>query len=334
MKLTGAWKRPETLAGVALFVTVVAVPLTGSYFWVQNLSIVAIFAIAVIGLNILLGHVGQVSFAQTTFMAVGGYSSGIFAVTLGVNPWLALLTGVVLSLVLSTLIGFPLLRLRGHYLGMATFAVALGTQAFASAAVGLTQGAIGISAIPPLRIGAMDFSNPTDAYVIIWVFCAFALIVAYLFTSSRVGRDWRAVATREDIAQTLGINPTRSKLLAFVVAGALAAIAGSLYVELTGTVGPDLYGISTILNIFIMLFIGGRGSLIGPVVGSGVVVLLPDLFSGLQQYESIIFMGVLLVMIVVWPGGVFGKLRDTMPLSSVLPTAVLRRMPSAIRGEA
>jgi branched-chain amino acid transport system permease protein len=305
--MVGFLRRPAELAGLALIIVAALVTLLfGSRLAVYNMTIVAIYATVVMALNLLLGLAGQVSFAQTSFMSIGGYGSAILTTRLGLDPWLAMALSAALAGLAAVVIGLPLLRLRGHYLSMATFALALGTFSFATAATWLTNGGIGISGIPPLTIGSLSFEEPRVFFVFAWTVAGLTLIFEMLLANSYIGRAWRALATGQHIAASLGVDTTRYKLLAFVIAGVIASIAGSAYVEFTSFAGPDLYDVNIILTIFIMLYIGGRGSTIGPFVGAGVLILLPQWMSGLERYQNLVFFVVLLALILVAPNGLFG----------------------------
>ncbi len=319
---TGA-RRIEMAVLALIALGVVLVPPTGSRFWMYNLTLVSLYATVVISLNLLLGYAGQVSFAQTTFMAIGGYGSGILTKRWGVDPWLAILAAAAFAVVCALLIGLPLLRLRGHYLALATFALALGTTRFAAGATSLTNGSIGISAVPPLTIGRAAF-GPTGYYALGWLVCAVATLAVVALADSHVGRAWRALAVRGDVAATLGIDVNRYKLLALAISALMASIAGSLYVEFATFVGPDLFDIGTIINLFIMLFIGGLGSIAGPIAGSMIVIVAPQLIAGLERYQNLVFFTLLLALILVRPAGLFGRSRDPAPLTAILP-AWLRR---------
>jgi branched-chain amino acid transport system permease protein len=309
MKLAPVRARAAWLVPILVAAIVIAVPLSGSRLWLYNMLIVSIFATATIGLNIVTGRAGQVSFAQTSFMAVGGYGLALLTTRAHWNPWLSMLVAAVVAAGIALLVGIPLLRLRGHYLAMGTFALALGTTSFADAATGLTNGAIGISAVPPLTLGGFTSLDQTHAYVLCWAVCGLALAVFAATQSSYVGRAWRALAVREDVAASLGVNLHGYKTLAFVLAAILAAVAGALYVSVTSFVGPDLYDAGTAINMFVILFIGGRGALFGPVLGAAVVILGPQLFSGIADWQNAIFLLILLLVIMFLPNGLLGSLR-------------------------
>ncbi len=325
-------RRPFEIAVLLLIVAgVVAVPFGGSRLLVYSLTITALYAIVVISLNLLLGLAGQASFAQTTFMAIGGYGSALLTTRLGFNPWLALMLAAACAFLFSYVIGRALWRLRGHYLSMATFALALGTYSFANAAAWLTNGTIGISGIPPLEIGGIALDDPLSFYILCWICCGIVLILALLLANSHIGRAWRALATNPQIAAALGIDVPRYRMLVFVIAAAIASVAGSLYVEFTSFVGPDLYDINIVITLFLMLFVGGRGSTVGPIVGAGFLVIVPQLISGLERFQNLVFFTLLLVLILLRPSGLFGAAHDTIPLRSLLPKLIL--FSAARRGE-
>jgi branched-chain amino acid transport system permease protein len=315
--------RPLIVA--ATIAAVVLIPIAGSQLWIYNMLNVAIFALPVIGLAIVTGRAGQVSFAQTSFMAVGGYGIAIFTTRLGWNPWVGLLLSALIAAVAAVVIGLPMLRLRGHYLAMGTFALALGTTSFALAATFLTGGSIGISGVPALRIGEISFFDQRNAYVLCWLIVALALAVYALLNWSYVGRAWRAVALREDVASSLGVNNQLFKTLAFMIAAVMASIAGSLYVSITSFVSPDLYDAGVGVNLFVMLFIGGRATMFGPVVGAAIVTLGPQVFSGIAEWQNIIFLVLLLVVILFMPNGLLGGGAPLPRLRQWLPSALPRK---------
>jgi branched-chain amino acid transport system permease protein len=317
-------RRPVEIAIFVLIVAaIIAVPLGGSRLALYSLTITALYAIVVISLNLLLGLAGQASFAQTTFMAIGGYGSALLTTRLGLNPWLALMLAAIGAFLFAYVMGRALWRLRGHYLSMATFALALGTYSFANAAAWLTNGTIGISGIPPLEIGGIALDDPLSFYILSWACCGFVLTLALLLANSHIGRAWRALATNPEIAAALGIDVPRHRMLVLVIAAVIASVSGSLYVEFTSFVGPDLYDINIVITLFLMLFVGGRGSAVGPLVGAGFLIIVPQLISGLERFQNLVFFTLLLVLILVRPSGLFGAAHDTIPLRTLLPNWTL-----------
>jgi branched-chain amino acid transport system permease protein len=300
-------KRPvEVIATLALLVLLVVAPMLGSRQLMYNLTLVAIFACPVIGLNLLLGLAGQVSFAQVAFMAIGGYGSALMTTRLGIDPWAAMGLSALLAIFVAVIVGLPLFRLKAHYFAMSTYALGMGTFSFATAADWLTNGSIGISGIPPLVLGSLSLGNPWRLYFLAWIVCVLFLLIVAILANSHIGRAWRALAAGPEIASALGVNLVRYKLLAFVIAAFMASVAGSLYVEFTSFVGPDLYDIKSQISIFLMLFIGGPQSLIGPVIGSMIFTFVPQWIASTEQLQNLIFYVFLLVLLLVRPAGILG----------------------------
>ena len=281
--------------------------LLNSSFWIYNVTLISTYAVVVIGLNVLVGYIGIVSFAQTAFMAVGGYGVAILTVNDHWNPWLASVVAIALAGVLAFILGFPLLRLRGHYLTMATFALAIAVYYFVTGA-GFTGGAVGISAVPVLAVGSISFGNAVPMELLTAGVAIVALYLVSKLASSHIGRDWKAIAAREDVAVSLGVRVVNRKLMAFTLAAVLGAIGGVLYVEATSYVSPDLYSTTIIVNLFVMLFIGGRARTTGPVIGTAIVLVLPELISSLSGVEGIVFDALLILIILFFPRGVVGGL--------------------------
>jgi branched-chain amino acid transport system permease protein len=146
-----------------------------------------------------------------------------------------------------------------------------------------------------------------------------SLAAYYLLANSYIGRAWRALSLRSDIAATLGIDVPRYKLMVLVIAASMASIAGSFYVAYTHFVGPDLYDISIVINLILMLYVGGVRTVVGPIFGAAFVVLVPQLAAGLEHYQNIVFYVLLLVVILVKPSGMFGKVTETRGIGSVMP---------------
>jgi branched-chain amino acid transport system permease protein len=300
--MTLALERTDiALAGVTAAI-VIGVGAIGSPFAVYLLSITAIYATVVVSLNLLIGLAGQASFAQTAFMAIGGYGAAILTTAYGWNPWLAMLVSSIAAVLVAIIVGLPLFRLRGHYFSMATFALGMGAFSFVTASP-WTNGAVGIVGVPPLEAGPISFASPKWFLFLSWAICAGALVVYVLLSRSHIGRAWRALAEDESVAAALGVSALWYKLLAFAVAAWLASIAGTAYVQFTSFVGPDLYDIFTMLYIFLMLFIGGRGTIMGPVLGAAAITILPQMIGNLGKYQSLVVFSALLTMIVLRPDG-------------------------------
>lgn len=322
MSLRLGWVETVTLCLVAVVVVIAA--FSGTRLMLYNLTVIALFATVVVSLNLLLGLAGQASFAQTTFMAIGGYGLAIATKRFGLDPWLAIAIALLFAVLLALVIGGPLLRLRGHYLSMGTLALALGTFSFVNAS-SITNGGWGISGVPPLVVAGFSFRDPVAFLLLAWALCGASLVTYRLLGNSHIGRAWRALSTRQDVAATLGIDVPHYKLIALIIGAVMATLAGALYVSFTRFVGPDLYDISQVINLMFMLFVGGLRSTAGPVVGAAFVVLVPQIVAGFERYQNLAFFVLLVLVLLLRPTGVFGRSHGTQGLESVLPAWMLRR---------
>jgi branched-chain amino acid transport system permease protein len=294
----------QTYAGPLVVAIVLLVFYAGNNaFWIYNLTLVATYAIVVVGLNVFVGYLGLVTFAQTAFMAIGGYTLAILTVRHGWNPWAALLAGILLSMVAAAVVGVPLLRLRGHYLTMTTFALALGTFAYVTGATTFTGGSVGISGVPPLAIGSFSLADPRGGYLFCWIAVAVVTWIGVRLRDSHIGRAWQTISTSEEAGTSLGLRIQRFKVIGFMLAAVFGALGGALYVGFTTYLSPDLYDSAIGVNLFVMLFLGGRGRTLAPIVGAAALILIPQEFSALSDYQAILFDCVLLFIILLRPGG-------------------------------
>jgi branched-chain amino acid transport system permease protein len=296
-------KRADAALLALLALAVILIPATLGDYWVLTFGTVGAIALAVIGLNVAMGWAGLLSFGQPVFMAVGGYASAILTTRYGVNPWLALACGIVLSAVLAAVIGFPVLKLESHYFAVATFAMSLIVLSVINGAQGFTGGAIGITGIPPLTIGSISFADHVPYYILVWVLVAVALLVTYAVRASRTGRAFRVLAARPDVAASLGIGVRRYRVIAFAVSAVLASVAGSLIVEFSTYASPDNFNGDVGILVFAMLFIGGIRTASGPIIGAAIVTVVPVEATAIGKYSALTFELILLLILVVWPRG-------------------------------
>ncbi len=285
---------------VALFVGYVFV--AGGYL-VSVVQFALIYIVFVTGLNIFMGFTGQVSFGHSAFAAISGYTSAVLTATYGWEPLPAAALGLVGALVCALIIGYPVLRLRGHYLAMATLAIGLIAYAVAVQWQSVTQGYMGISGIPPVGIGSYTIESDRGVLAFLLVCAGVAVLAARQIRRSRLGRAFVAVAGSEPAAQALGIDVARYKLISFMISAAYAAVAGSLFVHAIGFVSPEVFGLPMVVLSFTMLYIGGIGTLSGPVFGAIIVSALPETLRGFKTYQDLVYGVALIVILIYAPRG-------------------------------
>lgn len=265
-----------------------------------------IYAVFVSGLNIFMGLTAQVSFGQSAFAAIGGYASAILTTTYEWGWFPALLAGQAAALLAAFVIGYPTLRLKGHYLSMATLAIGLIAHEIAVEWDSVTQGYLGISGIPPISIAGHDLMDGRSVLVMLSVCVAGTAFAVARIRASRLGRAFAGVAGSEDAARALGIDVTSYKLISFLLAAAFAAFSGSLFVHVVGYVSPEVFSLHMVILSFTMLYVGGIGTVVGPVVGALVISVLPEMFRGLRDYQDLAYGAALILLLIYAPRGLAG----------------------------
>jgi branched-chain amino acid transport system permease protein len=275
---------------------------TGGYL-IAVLHFAAIYVIFVTGLNIFMGYAGQVSFGHNAFAAISGYTSAVLTANHGWEPLPAAALGLSGALACALIVGYPTLRLRGHYLAMATLAIGLIVYEVAVQWGSVTQGYMGISGIPPLGIGQWTVTSDRALLVLLILSAALAVLAAAGIRRSRLGRAFVAIAGSEDAARALGIDVTHYKLIAFLISAFYAGVAGSLFVHAVGFVSPEVYGLHMVVLAFTMLYVGGIGTVAGSALGALVIALLPETIRTLSDYQDLAYGAVLIVILIYAPGG-------------------------------
>ena len=299
---------PSGWATLVLGVLLVVVPFFANDYILTVMTLAGIYAIACIGLNLFMGYTGQISFGHNAFAALGGYCSAILTTQYGWGPILAGFAGIALAIVAALVVGYPTLKLRGHYLAMATMALGLMVYLLAVQMDWITKGYTGIAAIPPLGVGRVMVETVLGYYGVVWIITALVFWATVRIIDSRVGLALRAVRENEEAARALGVDITGYKVLALVISAVLGAIAGSLYAHFVSYVSPEAYGSYMVVLLFTMLLAGGRGTSLGPVFGAIAIGFLPEILSGLKSYRELIYGAVLLAILILAPRGLYGAL--------------------------
>jgi len=298
------------LIGVAL---VAGVFLQGGYL-VTVIGFAAIYGIFCTGLNFFMGYTGQASFGQNAFAALGGYGTAILCAGLSWQPLIALPVTMVISGLIAAAVGYPTLRLRGHYLAMATFALGLITYELSIEWIDLTHGYMGYAGIPPLGIGTYELSSDRQQLLALVAVLLLGVWIANRLRDSRFGRALRGIAGSEAAANALGIDIARYKLAAFVIAAVYASVAGSLFAHFIGFISPEVFGLSMVTASFTMLYLGGIGTIWGPIIGAVVVSILPEAIrhiaamvpnapSNLKDFQEILYAVLLILILIFFPKG-------------------------------
>ncbi|MGZ6210182.1 MAG: branched-chain amino acid ABC transporter permease [Syntrophales bacterium] len=286
----------------AAAVLTVPVFFTGGYI-VNVLIFVGIYTILAVALNLLLGLAGQISLGQAAFFGLGAYISGVLTATYAANPWVAMVVAVIVVGIIAFVLGFPILKLRGHYLAMATLGMGIIVYIIFNETVDITGGPSGLPGIPNLSICGIIFNTDMKNYYLVWSFAIIAILLSVNLSASRIGRALRAIHDSEVAARILGVNVRLLKAQIFTVSGILSALAGSLYAHTVQFISPASFGFNVSIELLTMVIIGGLGSIYGSFLGAAILTLLPELFRTLQDYDIVVYGIVLIVMTMFMPGG-------------------------------
>jgi branched-chain amino acid transport system permease protein len=274
------------------------------------LVFVGINTMLAIALNLLLGYAGQISLGHAGFFGLGAYASGILTTVYNLDPWVAMPVAALGVGCLAGLIGFPVLKLKGHYLAMATLGLGIIIFIVFNETVDLTGGPSGLSGIPNLKIAGITFDSDVKNYYLIWGFALAVMLFSLNLANSRVGRALRAVHDSEVAAQVLGVNARILKVQIFALSAVISSLAGSLYAHTMTFVSPASFGFNFSIELLTMVVIGGLGSIYGSFLGASLLTLLPEFLRGANDYDIIIYGALLVVMVMFMPGGLVRGIPD------------------------
>ena len=253
---------------------------------------------------------GQLNIGHSAFMSVGAYTSALLAKNLAVPFEISLVCGALLATAVGIVIGYPALRLRGVYFAMVTVAFVEVIRLIAQLWVSLTRGMSGLSGIPkPSLLGFTLTTRASQYYLVVGLACII-LLVLWKLEHSRLGLIWKSIGMGDNLAQSLGVNIARHKLLAFLLGCFFAGAAGAFYAHFIRFLFPPEFGFLMATNILVYNYVGGRGHFVGPIVGAIFLSLLSEPFRG-SPYETIFFSIAMLLTILFLPGGLItlpGKL--------------------------
>jgi branched-chain amino acid transport system permease protein len=296
-------KNPYTMVA-ALAAIIVLLPLVlPSAFYFRVAALVFINAIAVVGLNLLMGFAGQVSLGHAGFFGIGAYAVALGPLTLGVPPAASMIGGTVLSALLALLVGRPILKLRGYYLAVATLGLGLLIAMVFTNESELTGGPNGMQ-VPRLVLFGWGAYGAVTWYWIAGITLTIGTLVAVNLIESPTGRAIRAIHDSETASRVLGVDVAQYKLLVFVLSAIYAAIAGSYFALLDGFVTPDTSGFIRSIEFVVMAVLGGLGSILGSIVGAAILVILPQVLTLFHEYEHIVLGLIMIVFMIFLPAGI------------------------------
>lgn len=295
------------------FVTSIFLPFIIPHSYIQHLLILCCFYIVLtLSLNLLMGFAGQISFAHAAFFGIGAYTSAILTTRLAISFWLALPAAGIMTALTSLMIGIPALRLRGHYLAIATLGFQEIVVIVMSQWMAVTRGPMGITSIPKPKIGAFVIRSLEHWYLLALALVILTVVIMWRISGSRIGLELIALREDEVAARSMGVNTIKMKIVAFTMSAFIVGLVGSIYAHYINSIDPYSFTVGISAVIVVMVLVGGVGSIVGSILSAISLTLLPEFlrqFTG-SGLRMVIFGIVLIVIILFLPEGFAGLFRD------------------------
>lgn len=288
---------------VALFPVIVK-PIAAISHYVDIMVFAGIFCLVSLGLSLIMGYAGQVSLAQAAFFGIGAYSSGILTTRFGINPWAAMPVGAVLAAAVAWIVGMPSLRLRGHYLAMATLGFGVIVSIIFAEEVNWTGGPSGMVGIPGLKIAGRALTSDAAWYYLVWSVVFLSLIFCLNIVHSRMGRALRAIHEEEGAAEAMGVPTANYKVKIFVLGAVFASLGGSFYTHYVTCINPGSFNLMWSIRFLLMVMVGGMQSLWGAIIGTVLLTFLTnEWLEVFADFEVLVYGAILLAVALFLPGG-------------------------------
>ena len=290
----------KILVLASLVVCAAAVPMVGSAYVVEVGTMMLLYGMLCLGLNVVVGYAGLLDLGYAAFFAVGAYTTGILTTQFGVNFWLTIPIGMIAACVAGVIIGAPTLRLRSDYLAIVTLGFGEIVRIIARN-LQITGGPSGLIGIDHPRLLGFQINGTNQFYYAFLVLLLLTVFVCASLGNSRIGRAWRYVRYDEDAAAGIGINRVAVKLYAYMTGAVIASVAGTFYAAKMTAISPESFSFSQSLLILLGVVLGGMGRIGGAVLGAAVITLIPEVLRDAGTFRPLITAAALLALMLFKP---------------------------------
>ncbi len=296
---------------LALILSIIIPPMAGGYL-VSMLILICIWTIMCFSLNIIYGYTGQLSLGQAAFFGIGAYAFGLLTVKVNMGFWPAFFASLFITGVSGFLIGIPALKLRGPYFILVTLGFSVIVAVVLVAWVDLTGGANGLAGMPrpsPVPLpwgGRLTFDSLLPMYYFTLFFLVLIMVFSHRLINSLTGRRFIAISYNEDLAEALGIDTMSSKILSFTISAIMAGIAGVLYASYNVVISPEMAYFARGMDVVAYLVVGGAGTMAGPILGTLVLMAVPELLQVIPSLKTMINGIILMLFLIFLPSGISG----------------------------
>ncbi len=289
---------------ILLIIIMLILPHFLDIYWLDVLTLVLFYVVLAQGLNVVVGYTGLLDLGYAAFFAVGAYTTAILMTTFHWSFWLTLPVAFVFAVLAGVIVGTPTLRLRSDYLAIVTLGFGEIVRILATN-LEITGSASGIYGIPRPTIGSYVISTQKDFYYLILIVAIITIIIVYRLGHSRIGRAWIYIREDEDAAEAMGINRVRLKLLSYASGAVIGSFAGSIFAVKMTAIAPLSFSFLQSVMILLAVVLGGLGSIPGVVVGAVIVIVLPEMLRGVEEWRHLIFGVALVIMMIFRPQGIW-----------------------------
>lgn len=313
-ELMQKWNPAKLLWNVGLLAILLLLPIiftaTGFSYGITILCFIAIYVVAVSGLDIVFGYCGQISMGHAAFYAIGAYGSALMVQYWHLPVLVSMCVAPIIAALIGALLAYPASKLVFHFLSLATIAFGeIVFQLILQSPGGITGNAVG-HPVTGIKLLGINMSTPFNFYYLAIFFVFLFMIAKTNIVKSRVGRAFIAIRENSHAAEGMGINVRKYKVMAFAISAFYVAFAGAMYGHSIRYISPDTFTNKQSVMFITMLLFGGTASKSGPIIGAGAVLLLNEALRGLENFQMLIYGVILLMVILLLPGGIFGMLKD------------------------
>lgn len=304
----------KPMSYIVLIIILFLLPLFIPKPYYLHIFIITLLYVIVVSSLRMIALSGQVSVAHAAFMGIGGYFSGVISKELGLTPWLTMPMGGLAAMIVAVLIGYPFTRVRAIYFSMVSLLGGIAIVNLIRVAQKWT-GAAGLAGIPPLSpitipgLITITFLGQKIPYYYFTLLLTMAcLLVLYRLERCRVGITWKAIAQSYLVASSVGIDEAGSRVLALAIGCFFAGIAGAAYAHYNLVLTPNTFGFLPSIFLVMYMLVGGQNRFSGPVIGTGILVMVPELFRGLKEFAPLILGAIMVIVVFFMPQGIAGLL--------------------------
>lgn len=297
-----SWSKALITFIVAVFIMIIV----RNPYYITILIFLGINLIITIGLSLLMGYAGQISLGQSAFYGIGAYTTGILTTKLGMPIHFSFPLCIILTVFVAFFVGIPTLRLKGHYLAMATLGLGEIVHIVLNELLPLTGGPSGFGNIPLIKIFGIELDNDYKFYIFVWAIVSSILFISLNIINSRIGRALKSIHREEQTAETLGVNTSFLKLNIFVLSAGYASLAGFLYAHYVTFLSPGTFSLNFSILLVTMVAVGGMESVWGAITGTAVLTILPEYLRFFKDFDILIYGVILMAIMLSRPQGLYG----------------------------